>query len=204
MSTTTSSRKLTIDDIADQRAYDRERDAYRAEVIALKKVRRVHVGPILTLLFENATTIRFQVQEMARAEKIASDDGIQTELDMYNPLVPEPGHLAGTLFLELVDDDQLREWLPKLVGIERALVLRIGNGDDVADVRCVVDAEHDKQLTRDETTASVHYVHFSFSEAEVARFEAELVTLVSDHPNYAFQAVLTQETVASLLTDLLP
>jgi len=201
---TLSNRKLTIDDIADQRAYDRERDAFRAEVIDLKKRRRVHVGPVLTLLFENATTIRFQVQEMARAEKIATDDAIQAELDMYNPLVPEPGNLAATLFLELINDEQLREWLPKLVGIERAIIVRIGTGDDVVDVRCVVDAEHDKQLTREETTASVHYVHFSFTDDQVARIAAEPVSLVSDHPNYVFETALSADTVAELLSDLRP
>ena len=86
--------KLALDDIADLRAYERERIEFRQEIIALKKRRRIHVGPHLTLLFENRQTIRFQIQEMARAEKILSDEGIQTELDIYNPLIPEPGRTA--------------------------------------------------------------------------------------------------------------
>src|SRR3954470_288436 len=105
--------KLAIDDIADLRAYERERADFRREVIVLKKRRRVGVGPVVTLLFENRDTIRFQIQEMARAEKIATDEGIQVELDVYNPLIPEPGTLAATMFIELTSDADLREWLPK-------------------------------------------------------------------------------------------
>src|SRR3954470_21761191 len=120
--------KLAIDDIADLRAYERERADFRREVIVLKQRRRVPVGPHVTLLFENRDTIRFQIQEMARAEKILSDEGIQNELDVYNPLIPEPGHLAATLFVELTSEAELREWLPKLVGIEGAVELRIGQG----------------------------------------------------------------------------
>ena len=124
--------KLALDDIADLRAYEREREEFRRDVIALKKRRRIHVGPHVTLLFENRQTIRFQIQEMARAEKILSDEGIQTELDIYNPLIPEPGSLAATMFIELTTDEQLREWLPKLVGIETSIVIRLGTGSDAA------------------------------------------------------------------------
>ena len=131
--------KLTIDDISDLRAYERERDDFRREVIDLKRRRRVPVGDILTLLFENSRTIRFQIQEMARIEKIISDEGIQTELRVYNPLIPEPGQLCATLFIELTSDEALREWLPKLVGIERSVGLRLPDGEVVG---AVVDEEH--------------------------------------------------------------
>ena len=140
--------KLTIDDIADLRAYERERDDFRAAIIALKKRRRVAVGPIVTLVFENRDTIRFQIQEMARAEKILTDEAIQAELDIYNPLIPEPGSSSATLFIELTSDERAREWLPKLVGIESSVELRMGPQDPQRVVRCVVDADHLKQLTR--------------------------------------------------------
>ena len=194
--------KLALDDIADLRAYERERDDFRQEVIALKKRRRIHVGPHITLLFENRQTIRFQIQEMARAEKILSDEGIQTELDIYNPLIPEPGSLAATMFIELTTDEQLREWLPKLVGIETHIVLRIGEGTDATEVRCVVDEDHGKQLTRDEITASVHYIHFSLTPAQVAAFSSSPVTLVVDHPNYQHETPLSDENVTELAADL--
>jgi len=190
--------KLTLDDIADLRAYERERDEFRDRIIALKRVRRVSVGPIVTLVFENRDTIRFQVQEMARAEKLISDEQIRAELDVYNPLIPEPGQLSATLFVELTSDAELREWLPKLVGIERSVELRIG--DRV--VRCVPEEQHEQQLTREEITASVHYVRFELSPDEVAAFDAEPVTLAVEHPAYREAVLLSDETRASLSRDL--
>ena len=80
-------RKLTVDDIADLRAYERERGSFRSRVIEMKRRRRIHVGTVVTLMFENRDTVRLQIQEMARVEKILSDEGIQTELDIYNPLI---------------------------------------------------------------------------------------------------------------------
>lgn len=194
--------KLTIDDIADLRAYERERDDFRRHVIDLKKRRRIAVGPHVTFLFENRDTIRFQIQEMARAEKILSDEGIQTELDIYNPLIPEAGTLAATMFIELTSDELLREWLPKLVGIEARVVLRIGEGDAALDVRCTVDPDHEKTLTRDEITASVHYIHFELSPAQVEAFGSQPVTLVVDHPAYQHETPLTPDNIAELAADL--
>ena len=116
-------RKLTLDDIADVRAYERERDEFRAAVIEIKRRRRSSFGTIITMMFENRDTMRFQIQEMARVEKLVTDEDIQVELDTYNPMIPEPGQLCATVFLELTSDDQMREWLPKLVGIERSFVI---------------------------------------------------------------------------------
>lgn len=194
--------KLTIDDIADQRAYDREREEFRAHVIELKARRRIGVGPFVTLVFENRDTIRFQIQEMARVERISSDAGIQVELDTYNPLIPEPGHLAATLFIELTDDDAMREWLPRLVGIEGAAELRLGEGDAPEVVRCQVDPDHERQLTRDEVTAAVHYVHFSLSPDQVAAMEAGPARLALAHPAYDHETVLSDDARAELVRDL--
>ena len=194
--------KLTLDDIDDLRAYERTRTEFRTHVIALKKRRRIAVGPVVTLLFENRTTIQFQIQEMARAEKILSDEGIQTELDIYNPLIPERGNLAATLFIELTTDDEMREWLPKLVGIERSVAFRIGEGTDAVVVRCTVDPDHEKQLTRDEITAAVHYVHFELTPDQVERFRSQPVALVVDHPEYAHETPLSDDNRAELLADL--
>jgi hypothetical protein len=195
--------KLVLDDIADLRAYERERVEFRQHIIALKKRRRISVGPFVTFLFENRDTIRFQIQEMARAEKILSDEGIQTELDIYNPLIPEPGTLAATMFIELTSDDLLREWLPKLVGIETKVVLRIGTGDEAAEVRCRVDPDHEKQLTRDEITASVHYIGFELTPEQVTAFASGPVSLVIDHPAYQHGTELSADNTAELGADLL-
>ncbi|MCU1485718.1 MAG: fructose-bisphosphate aldolase [Actinomycetia bacterium] len=192
--------KLTLDDIADLRAYEREREEFRDHVIALKKKRRVGIGPVVTVVFENRDTVRFQIQEMARAERMLTDEAIQAELDIYNPLVPEPGQLAMTLFIELTDKDGLVNWLPKLVGIERSLQLRLADGSVV---RCTPEAAHEAQLTREEITASVHYVYFDLTPAQVDAFAAGPVDLAVDHENYDEATRLSDETREELRTDLL-
>lgn len=198
MSTGTSSRKLTVDDIADARAYERERDQLRAHVIELKRRRRVSIGTVVTLTFENRDTMRYQIQEMARVERIFTDEGIQEELDVYNPLIPEPGHLCATLFIELTTDEQMREWLPKLVGIEQSVVLRLTDGSEV---RCLVDPQHASQLTRDHVTAAVHYVSFALAPRDVAAFTDGII-LAIDHPDYLEAVELAPHTVAELRNDL--
>lgn len=193
---------LTLDDIADARAYERERADFRERIIQLKKVRRVAVGPIVTFVFENRDTIRFQIQEMARAEKLYSDEAIQEELNTYNPLIPRQGELSATMFIELTSKAELENWLPRLVGIERAPRLVIGEGSDSEIVQARVDPSHAAQLTREEVTASVHYVGFSLDPGQVARFRAEPVRLGIDHPEYREETLLSEETKNSLLTDL--
>lgn len=195
------SRMLTVDDIADLRAYEREREETRNRVITLKRLRRVPVGPLVTLVFENADTVRFQIQEMARAERMLSDTQIQDQVDTYNPLIPEPGQLSATLFVELTTKEQLAEWLPRLVGVERSVQLRLG-ADSSTVVRAEPLAEHAAQLTREEVTASVHYVRFELTPDQVERFAAGPAVVAIDHPSYSETAPLAAGTVASLLADL--
>ncbi len=202
-----TTRPLTLDDIADQRAYERERDQFRAQVIAVKKLRRISVGPVVTLTFESRLTMRFQVQEMARTERMVSDQQIQHELDVYNRLVPSAGELSATLFLELTSEEELRTWLPRLVGIETACELRIGTGPSAEVIVSAPEEEHQANLTRAATTSAVHYVRFHFTEAQSAAFtqpEVE-VRLVVNHPEYpdGFPgAVLGEATRHELATDL--
>ena len=191
--------KLTLDDIADLRAYEREREEFRARVIDLKKRRRIGIGPIITVVFENRDTIRFQIQEMARVERILTDEGIQTELDIYNPLIPEAGQLAATLFVELTSKDDLMEWLPKLVGIERSVQLRLADGTVVP---CTPEAAHAAQLTREEVTASVHYIHFQLTPEQVDAFARGDVAVEAAHPSYEHSTPLAPASVEELLADL--
>jgi hypothetical protein len=190
--------KLSLDDITDLRAYEREREAFRQHVIDLKRRRRVQVGEIVTFLFENRDTVRFQIQEMARVEKLISDDAIEAELRTYNPLIPDAGQLSATMFIELTSKDDLMMWLPKLVGIERHALLRVG--DDA--IRAVVEEEHAEQLTRDDVTASVHYVRWELRPDQVERVAAEPVWLAIDHPAHTHEVPLRADTVRELLADL--
>jgi hypothetical protein len=199
---------LTLDDILDQRAYERERDAFRAQVIAVKKLRRISVGPVITLTFENRLTMRFQIQEMARAERMSTDAQIQHELDVYNRLVPAAGELSATLFLELTDDRELRHWLPRLVGIERACQLHLGDGGNEGRAHVISSTpehEHEANLTRETTTSAVHYVRFALDDRQVEAFTSGPVRLLVDHPAYPDGrpgVVLGDATRAELATDL--
>lgn len=191
--------KLELGDIADSRAYEREREEFRAHIIDIKRRRRVGVGPFVTFVFENRDTIRFQIQEMARVEKLITDEAIQNELDTYNPLIPDPGQISATMFIELTNDADLREWLPKLVGIETEIELRLAGGSVV---RCTVDEDHRRQLTRDETTAAVHYVHWDLTAAQVADLASGPVTLAVTHAEYDHGVSLDQGTQAELEADV--
>lgn len=192
---------LGLGDISDLRAYERERDSLRREVIELKRVRRLSVGPIVTVVFENRKTMRFQVQEMARAERMLSDEQIEAELEVYNPLIPGAGELSLTVFLELTSEEELRRWLPALVGVERSLLLRIGSGDGAEVVPAAVDPQHEAQLTREEATASVHYVRFALSSEQADAFRRGPVVLAIEHPEYRYEAELGERTRASLVED---
>ena len=190
--------KLQLSDISDLRAYEREREQFREKVIAEKRLRRVALGPIITVVFENALTMRFQIQEMARAEKMATDELIHSELDAYNVLIPEPGELSMTLFIELTSEEQLHEWLPMLVGIERSVGLAIA---DEAPIRCEVDEDHAAQLTRKDVTASVHYLRIRLSLSQREAFATGPASLLIDHPAYVHQSELSDLTRASLAAD---
>lgn len=196
---TTPSRKLSVVDIADVRAYERERPELRARIIELKKRRRVELGTFVSVTFENRDTVRYQIQEMARVERLATDAAIQEELDAYNPLIPEAGQLCCTMFLELTSDDSMREWLPKLVGVERALVLRFADGTTV---RAQPEAGHASQLTREGATAAVHFLQFDLADDAVAAMIDGPVVLELDHPAYLESVELAPATVSELLADV--
>jgi Protein of unknown function (DUF3501) len=197
--TASPSRKLTLADIEDARAYERQRPAIRAQIIELRRRRRVNLGAFVSVCFENRQTIRYQIQEMARVERLFTDEAIADELAAYNPLVPERCELKATLFIELTSDESIRAWLPRLVGIERSILLRMSDGSTV---RAAPEAQHAAQLTRTDVTSAVHYLDFSFTDAQVAAFAAANPTLVCDHPAYQESAELTAGTMQELLADL--
>ena len=197
--TAAPSRKLTMSDIMDHRAYERIREVRQKEVFEIKRRRRITLGTMITVMFENRQTMQAQIQEMLRVEKVLTDDGVLEELKAYNPLIPEKGQLSATLFIELTTDAQVREWLPKLVGIERAIAIKLSNGDVV---KAIVEEGHAEQLTRENVTAAVHYIRFEFTPQQIDEFakgEAQLISVLS---NYIESTELAQYTVSELLIDL--
>jgi Protein of unknown function (DUF3501) len=190
-------RKLTTADIKDHREYERERDEFRRHIIDMKRQRRIGLGDLLTITFENTDTMRFQVQEMARAERMLSDEQITHEVETYNQLIPDAGELSGTLFVEINDQEKLYEWLPKLVGIQRAVRFRLAEGSEVPSI-----PEDEERLTREETTATVHYLKFRFTPAQRDALAAGSAWLVVDHPAYQAETELTPAQRSELAADL--
>ena len=185
-------KKLTLDDIQDVRAYEHGRDDFRRRIIEMKRDRRIGLGPIMTLVFENTDTMLWQVQEMARAERMAHDEQIQHEIDTYNELIPGPGELSGTLLLELTSELALREWLPRLVGIEKHVKVVLADGSEV---RGAPSDEDEARLTREETTAAVHFLKFRFTPDQVGMFDRLPVRIVVDHPEYPQDVALTPNSI---------
>jgi hypothetical protein len=192
-------KKLTADDIVDMRAYERERDVLRRTIIDLKRERRIALGPILTMVFENTATMRWQVQEMARAERMLRDEQIEHEIETYNQLIPDENELSATLMIELTSEPALREWLPRLIGIEGHVAIVLPDGTAVAGV---VSEEDESRLTRDDITAAVHFLKFRFTPDEAEMFASGPVHIVVDHPEYDQDVVLEPEQHAQLLADL--
>jgi hypothetical protein len=190
---------LTVSDILDLRAYERVRQDFRAEVMVRKRARRVPLGPVVSVVFESIDTVRFQVQEMARVEKIATDEGIAAELEVYNRLLPQKGELSATLFIELTSEEQMREWLPQLVGIERLIGIELSDGSRVMSVP---ESEHAAALTRDEVTPAVHYLRLPFAAQQTLLLASGPAALVADHPAYQERSELSDETRRVLVADL--
>jgi predicted XRE-type DNA-binding protein len=197
--TATPSRKLTMSDIMDHREYERIREGRQKEVFEIKRRRRIALGTMITVMFENRQTMQAQIQEMLRVEKVLTDEGVLEELKAYNPLIPEKGQLSATLFIELTTGAQVREWLPKLVGIERSIAIKLANGDVV---KAIVDEGHAEQLTRENVTAAVHYIRFEFSPEQIEEFAKGEVQVISVLSNYIESTELAQYTVDELLIDL--
>jgi hypothetical protein len=192
-------KKLTVDDIVDMRAYERERDGLRRTIIDLKRVRRIALGPIVTMVFENTATMRWQVQEMARAERMLRDEQIAHEVETYNQLIPDEDELSATLMIELTSEPALREWLPRLIGIEGHIAIVLPDGTAVAGV---VSKEDESRLTRDDITAAVHFLKFRFTASEVEMFASGPVHIVVDHSEYDQDVLLEPAQHAQLLADL--
>lgn len=189
---------LTLRDILEIDAYARVRDQYRPRVMAHKKQRRVSVGPRVSLVFEDRETLRYQIQEMTRVERTTDPEKIQIELDVYNELVPGPGELSATLFIEIPELDAIQPELDRLVGIDEHVALVLDGLEDEP----VVARFDDRQMEEDRISA-VHYLRFTFSDAQLAAWRTGAgARLRIDHANYQHESPIEGVTRESLSRDL--
>ena len=190
-----AARKITPEDILSDHDYAQKRASLRGEAIALKKPRRVEVGPFATFYFENYHTMWLQVMEMLRIEK-GGNEQLLGELDVYNPLIPQGDELIATLMLEIEDANRRNNVLLTLGGIEETLFMEIGSERIHA-----TPTEYDDRTTPDGKTSSVHWLRFKFTKDQIARFKTERVVIGIGHSNYGHMAVLSEETRAALAKD---
>jgi hypothetical protein len=184
-------------DILSAQEYDQRRKALKANLIAVKKQRRIEVGPFATFYFENYATMWLQVQEMLRIEK-GGEEQIAGELAAYNPLIPQGDELIATMMLEIEDGNRRNATLLTLGGIEESVFLQIGD-----DVVAATPTEYDDRTTADGKTSSVHWLRFKLTADRITRFRcgSERVVLGLSHPNYGHMAVLTAEARCALAKD---
>jgi hypothetical protein len=191
--------KLTRDDLYSLEQYSEKRSDFRAQVLAHKKNRKVHIGSVATLYFEDRMTMQYQIQEMLRVERIFEASGIEEELGAYNPLIPDGGNWKATFMIEEPDVEKRRKLLSQLVGIEDRVWVRVDGNEQVFAI-----ADEDMQRDTEEKTSAVHFLRFELTEkmALDLRQGAELGIGI-DHQHYAFDLEpVAAEVREALLADL--
>ncbi len=193
-------RPLALEEIVDLERYETLRAAYRDAVIAHKRQRRLAVGENVTLVFEDRETLRFQVQEMLRVERIREPALVQKELDVYNELMPGPGELSATLFVEITELAEIRPALDRLIGIDEHVALVLGEADREETLR----ASFDPKQMEEEWISAVQYIRFALDPAQVERFATPALRarIRIDHPHYAHEVELPPYLRASLIRGL--
>jgi hypothetical protein len=191
--------RITRDSLLTLEAYARERNRLRREVLEHKRFRTIAIGPNVTLVFEDEMTMRYQIQEMLRAERIFEESGIQDELDAYNPLIPDGSNWKATMMIEYPDVEERRRMLEKLIGIEDRVWVCIEGCDRVYAI-----ADEDLERETAEKTASVHFLRFELDAAMKARLRSGAsLSIGIDHPHYTYTiAKVEQATQQSLMSDL--
>ncbi len=189
-------RQLTMQDLVPNQEYELVRPEFRRRIIQLKKMRRVLIGPRVSLVFENTETMKFQVQEMMRIEHIEDLEKIHEEILVYNDLLPRGMAIGATLLIELTQSDNMPEILRELSGIEEHVRLVVGDR--------AVAAIAEAGRSTEEKTSSVHYLTFVFTpEDRTALMEhVDRVSIAIEHPGYSYTVAVPQETVTLLVRDL--
>lgn len=190
--------KITPDSLMSLEAYSKWRKAHKAEVMAHRQLRSVHLGEHINLQFESETTIRYQIQEMLRVEKIFEEEGIEQEIEAYAPLVPDGSNWKATMMIEYTDINERRRELARLIGVEDRLFVEV---EGHARVYAIADEDMDRE--NDEKTSAVHFVRFELTPAMCASVKAGAgVKLGCDHTHYLAHTQVAPETLASLAGDL--
>ena len=190
-----AARKITAADILPAQEYDQQRAALKKNLLPVKKLRRIEVGPFATFYFENYATMWLQVQEMLRIEK-GGEEQLAGELQAYNPLIPQGDELIATMMLEIEDGNRRNATLLTLGGIEETIFMEIG-----ADKIAATPTEYDDRTTPDGKTSSVHWLRFKLTPEQITRFKTERVVVGVGHKNYGHMAVLGDETRSALAKD---
>ncbi len=190
--------KITRDSLMTLEAYSKYRKAHKSEIIAQRKLRSVRLGEHITLQFESEATIRYQIQEMLRIEKIFDEEGIQQEIEVYAPLVPDGSNWKATMMIEYPEINERKRELGRLIGVEDRLFVEV---EGHPRVHAIADEDLDRET--DEKTSAVHFVRFEFKPAMVAAIRAGAsVKLGCDHSNYPAHTLIAPETLAALAGDL--
>ncbi|HEU4502330.1 MAG TPA: DUF3501 family protein [Nitrospira sp.] len=189
---------LTREDLLSLQDYERQRDSFRSRIIALKQRRRLSLGPLISVVFENRDTLRFQVQEMMRAEHIQDPAKVQEELSVYNDLLPAEHELSATLFVEITDEATMKEWLDRFMGLDRGHTVAINAAGETVYGQFESGHSHETKIS------AVHFVRFHPGR-EMTRAFADLhqpVCLMVDHNGYretvAVPGSLREEWLADL------
>ena len=189
---------ITPDNLMGLEAYSKFRKAHKAEVIAHRKLRSVMLGEHINLQFESETTIRYQIQEMLRIEKIFEEDGITQEIEAYAPLLPDGSNWKATMLIEYPDVNERKRELSRLIGVEDRMFVEVEG-----QVRVYAIADEDLDRENDEKTSAVHFVRFELTPPMCAAVKAGAnVKLGCDHRNYPAHVAIAPETLASLAGDL--
>ena len=190
---------ISRDSLMSLEAYHKARPEMRKQIIEHKKIRTVHLGNHISLLFEDELTLRYQVQEMLRIEKIFEDEGIQSELDAYNPLCPEGSNFKATMLIEYGNVAERRVALSKLIGVEDKLFIQVEGQPRVYAI-----ADEDLERETEEKTSAVHFVRFELTAPMKSALKNGAQMMVGcDRPNYpAHVEELPADTLSALLKDL--
>jgi len=190
---------IVITDLMNIIEYEKVRNDYRSELMDYKKKRRISLGPNITITFENRKTMKFQIQEMMRAERMVHDNQIQEEIDVYNSLLPLVNGLSATLFIEVTDEAQIRPVLNQFIGLTEVKAIYFGIEDQK------IYAEFETGREESNKISSVHYIQFNFKDTAKAAFldNPQLVKLIINYKNYTYSETINEGMHKSWSEDLL-